>query len=46
MTKLKFCDTDHEKKVTANRHRRWLFMFSARVCACADFAIPRAIQNM
>ena len=33
------------KSILLNRHRRWFFMFSARVCACADFAITRGISK-
>ena len=28
-----------------NRHRRWLFMLTARVCAYADFAITEVYQE-
>ena len=27
------------------RHRRWLFMLTARVCACTDFAITEVYQK-
>ena len=33
------------KSILLNRHRRWLFMFSACVYACADFAITRGISR-
>ena len=29
----------------SNRHRRWLFMLTARVYACADFAITEVYQK-
>ena len=31
--------------IVSYRHRRWLFMLSARVCACADFAITEVYQK-
>ena len=33
------------KSILLNRHRRWLFMLTARVFACADFAITRGMSR-